>query len=87
MVTKNLSARQNEDVMCQRVGSSMGGFLDLGQMLHTEGCILSLTQSSHQLQSSHLCVIPDELQKGPGKDSAKILVWQGRREIGINNEL
>lgn len=64
----------------------MGGFLDLGPALHTEGCILSLTQSSHQRQSPpRPCIIPHQLQGVPGKDPAEIAAWRGRREIDGDN--
>ena len=65
----------------------MGGFLDLGSVLHTEGHILSLRQSSHQLQSSpRPCVTPDQLQGVPGKDPAEMIaVWRGKREIDGDN--
>lgn len=37
--------------------------------------------SSAASASPHPCVIPDKLQRGPGKDSAKLPVWQGRRGL------
>lgn len=52
----------------------MGGILDVGPALRTEGRVLTLTQSSHQMQSPHPCIIPDQLQGVPGKDPAEIAV-------------